>query len=256
MAASLGEILSDAIRFREVTQKCFKEDDIDSSGYIDRSELHRVMTRVAQCMGAGVPTQEDVNLTMQDTDRNHDGTVSFEEYQEFARKLLTAMYQKMTTRPAPEHPETNPRSKTPVLAQPEKAAPEAKARSKTPVLVQPEVPAKSSVPLQQEVRRPPDSTTEPVQKRVSEPIPQRPSQVPPPQRAGAVQPEAKRTSKSEALSQRMSDFEEYLNYWRLNDAVMQIFTEVESKKIEPTQVYQYAATRLRQMGKDPRFLKH
>lgn len=286
MAAKLGAILSDAIRFREVTQKCFNEDDIDCSGCIDSNELQRVMTRVAQVMGARVPTQEDVRLTMQSTDLNHDGTINFEEYQEFARKLLTSMYQKMTMQ---HEPETKSLSKTPELASPEAAKvsvplqqevqrsldsmepaqdpiagqipalPETKARSKTPILAPPEEAVRSNVVVPPEVRKPLDRITEPTQNRVSEQIPRSPSQVhPPPQRvaAGAAQLEVKRTSKSEALSQRMNDFEEYLNYWRLNDAVMQIFTEVESKKIEPTQVYQYAATRLRQLGKDPRFLKH
>jgi hypothetical protein len=239
MASEIAAILADSTRFNQVTQQCFKEDDIDSSGFIDNSELQRVLIKVAKCTGASPPTPEEVRLTMQETDLNSDGTVNFEEYQVFARKLLTAIHQRMSSQSAQEQPSAKPPAKTAVLASPKEpaqvpASPQHKAKEITAELAPHHVPEQIPPRVTPPMRTPPSSQ----------------------QVTSAIRPEAKRMSKAEALSQRMTDFEEYLNYWRLNDAVMQIFAEVESKKIEPAQVYQYTATRLRQFGKDSRFLKH
>ena len=274
MASQLAALLADRERFRQATEKCFKEDDLDNSGSLEVNELHRVMSKVARAMGAVDPTPAEVRLTLQQTDVNQDGKVSFEEYQELARRLLTALHQRMveqSSRGQHYQPTEDPGRHTPppvaprqpLETGPDKASDDQGRRTPPPVAPrQPKETKKDKVADDQvkPVDSAPIKSIPPPEVPLKPPMeshPVRPSpQTPVKYREEEVRTDTKPVSRSEALSRRMAEFEDYLKEWRLNDAMMQIFTEVEAKKLEPAQVYQYAATRLRQFGKDPQFLRH
>ena len=227
MAENLAALLTDENRLREVTTRTFSEDDLDGSGFLDAREMHRLMLKVAKCSNAPDPLPAEVHATMQETDMNHDGTIDYAEYLEFARKLLGAIYTRMTNKPAPGQKPKTPKPTTPTPAKP-----------KTPT------PAK---PIEKELpSKPPEVHKEPP--RAAEPTRETPKEMRRPQES-PVKP-----SRAEAISSHMTQFENYMNRWKLNEAMQLIYVEIETQKVEPAQVYKYTATRLRQLSKDPRFI--
>ncbi|CAG9310987.1 unnamed protein product [Blepharisma stoltei] len=86
--SQLTKLLNNDQALAKVSRPSFNEIDTDNSGYIEEKELLRVMINASSSMRAKPPTKEDVKNIMRQIDRNSDGSISFPEYQEMLKIML------------------------------------------------------------------------------------------------------------------------------------------------------------------------
>jgi len=76
------------LRDEEELRKVFAELDRDGNGHIDEKELHTYL------LSFGLPaSREDVEQWMSIVDRDHDGNVTFEEFEAFLRSREEFLYE-------------------------------------------------------------------------------------------------------------------------------------------------------------------
>lgn len=105
-------LLNDPNRLRNLAKGAFDAVDQDSSGFIEESELHTIMTKVAKTIGAPAPSKQQVKAVLIEIDANRDGQVGFDEYLTLVRKtlqkIINAEDPQTTPPPQPPHQEHHP----------------------------------------------------------------------------------------------------------------------------------------------------
>lgn len=68
MSKAIKDILSNEHKFKEVVRVAFDSVDTDRSGYLEKTELNRVMNQIATDMGAEAPSEADVEEVLNNLD--------------------------------------------------------------------------------------------------------------------------------------------------------------------------------------------
>ncbi|EWS73301.1 EF-hand protein (macronuclear) [Tetrahymena thermophila SB210] len=89
--SSIKEILKDKNKLKKITEAAFKAVDIDSSGYLEKVELEKVMINVAIDIGVEIPSKEEVEEVLKELDEDGDGKLSQEEFQVLIVQVLEMM---------------------------------------------------------------------------------------------------------------------------------------------------------------------
>ena len=87
----IKEILRDENKFNVLTELAFKAVDKDGSGFIDQSELEKIMAQICMEMGAEVPSKEDVQEVLNDLDKDNNKSIDYNEFKNFIRDILEGM---------------------------------------------------------------------------------------------------------------------------------------------------------------------
>lgn len=77
--------LSDSL-IQEAT-KLFSEYDFDKSGFIEVSELHKLMTDIAKEVKIPLPTHGDIQNILSEYDKNSDNKISRQEFLDLFKML-------------------------------------------------------------------------------------------------------------------------------------------------------------------------
>lgn len=88
---SLQNILEDPIKIRYLTKELFKLMDIDSSNYIDLSEMYNYMVEISKILNCASPNLEDVKDVVSTFDMDGDQRISLEEFEIFVREIIEKM---------------------------------------------------------------------------------------------------------------------------------------------------------------------
>jgi Ca2+-binding EF-hand superfamily protein len=91
MSTQVKTILSNDQMFVEVAKVAFDSVDTDRSGQIDAQELEKVMSQIANDMGAEAPSKEDVAEVLEHLDTDKSGKISFEEFKVLIKDVLECM---------------------------------------------------------------------------------------------------------------------------------------------------------------------
>ncbi|KAJ4459135.1 hypothetical protein PAPYR_4935 [Paratrimastix pyriformis] len=75
--------------FDNTCHQAFDAADSDHSGFIDQGELMEVLRVVCQACEMDVPTDEQVQKTMQQLDTDGNGKLSYPEFKEFLKFIMT-----------------------------------------------------------------------------------------------------------------------------------------------------------------------
>ncbi|CAI2376472.1 unnamed protein product [Moneuplotes crassus] len=59
--------------------------DADGNGYIDKSEFHSHVQKIALQLGKDPPTEKEISDMMVDLDQNEDGQLSMDEFKEYVK---------------------------------------------------------------------------------------------------------------------------------------------------------------------------
>lgn len=86
--ANLDKLINNQQALAKVSRPSFIEIDADNSGYIDENELLQVMIKTATSLKTKPPSKNEVKQVLTQIDKNSDGRVSFEEYQDMLRVML------------------------------------------------------------------------------------------------------------------------------------------------------------------------
>ena len=86
-------LLNDPEQLRELTLQTFAFVDADNSGRIERSELLKALTNIANEAGLEPPTEEKVDKTLAELDKDNSGSLDPEEFQVLVVSLLQTLIQ-------------------------------------------------------------------------------------------------------------------------------------------------------------------
>jgi hypothetical protein len=89
MEATIRRVLQNEDGLRALATRPFNEIDTDRSGHISKDELKIVLLNVSKAMKTNPPSDEQIEETMKEIDSNNDGTISFDEFVELLRLILT-----------------------------------------------------------------------------------------------------------------------------------------------------------------------
>ena len=89
MEATIRRVLQNDDQLKALAQRPFYEIDTDRSGHISQDELKIVLTNVSKAMKTEPPSDAQILETMSEIDSNNDGTISFDEFIELLRLILT-----------------------------------------------------------------------------------------------------------------------------------------------------------------------
>ena len=95
MEATIRKVLQNEDQLRALATRPFNEIDTDRSGHISKDELKVVLTNVSKAIKTNPPSDEQIEETMKEVDSNNDGTISFEEFVELLRLILTKFLQEI-----------------------------------------------------------------------------------------------------------------------------------------------------------------
>lgn len=93
MAEEVRAILADPEALRAVSDAVFDGIDTDGSGQIDAAELKSALTQVASGLKMTLPTDEEIQQTINELDSDRSGTISKAEF----LPLVTAILQKLAS---------------------------------------------------------------------------------------------------------------------------------------------------------------
>jgi len=88
MGDPVKELLEDENKLRQIGKGIFDGIDTNRSGYLDESELHRVMKQAARTVGAKAPTKTQVQETFKKIDEDSNGKIEFDEFMTVLRMIL------------------------------------------------------------------------------------------------------------------------------------------------------------------------
>jgi hypothetical protein len=265
-------LLSDPEQLRSLAQGVFDPIDADGSGFIDQNELFNAMSKAASAANAPAPTEQQVAAAITEADTNQDGRVAFEEYLGLLRRTLIsvieaeeqqtiptselkaeqALYEEDGTREAEALYDEGSLGADAAWEEDKHGAETAYADdypgSEAAFEEGHQEPHESDIPGSkaafEEGHQGAEGTTEEGavgadhQLALEEQTPE-------------VTIHKQRSPAGEERHQKHVEmFDKYLQVTGLKMAFQIIFSEVISKKVEPSSAFAYTATRLRQIGKE------
>ena len=88
MRANIKAKVLDEKNFGPIVDKIFDETDTDHNGYIDRSELGKLLGDLGKILECPVPTDEDIDNEIKRLDANKDGKISKKEIRPLVKELV------------------------------------------------------------------------------------------------------------------------------------------------------------------------
>ena len=88
------KLLSESV-FGPTVDELFKEGDIDKSGYIERSELKKLLSDLGKNFGLSSPSEEVVDSELKRLDLNGDGKISKKEFRQLVKDLINIIVDNM-----------------------------------------------------------------------------------------------------------------------------------------------------------------
>ena len=91
-ASKAGDLLANAEDLTKFSSTVFRNVDVDSTRFVEFGELRVCLEEICALFGLEKPSQEDVETSMKDLDKDMNGTVSVSEF----RHIMTTMGEKYT----------------------------------------------------------------------------------------------------------------------------------------------------------------
>ena len=88
MDSYLKIVLADENCFTAIAKAIFNRADEDKSNFIDPQEFRKMMLGITQEYNLPTPSDQSIIETMKKVDLDKNGTVEFDEFKEFLRKIL------------------------------------------------------------------------------------------------------------------------------------------------------------------------
>ena len=88
MDSYLKIVLADENCFTAIAKAVFNRADEDKSKFIDPDEFRKMMIGITQEYNLPTPTDKTIIETMKKVDLDKNGTVEFDEFKEFLRKIF------------------------------------------------------------------------------------------------------------------------------------------------------------------------
>ena len=89
MAEEIEKILNDEAQLKAVAKQAFDGVDADGSGTISAAELHTALNGFANETGVQGPNEEQTAQVLAAVDKDSNGTLSLDEFEELIRAVLT-----------------------------------------------------------------------------------------------------------------------------------------------------------------------
>ena len=93
-AATRKKFLSESV-FGPTVDELLKEGDVDKSGYIERSELKKLLSDLGKTLGLPSPTEATVDSELKRLDLNGDGKISKKEFRQLVKELINIIVDNM-----------------------------------------------------------------------------------------------------------------------------------------------------------------
>jgi hypothetical protein len=245
-------LLNDPEQLRSLARGVFDPIDADGSGFIDQSELLNSMIKAASAANAPAPTEQQVAAAIQEADTNQDGKVAFEEYLGLLRRTLISVIEA-------EEQQTIPTTEL----EAEQALYEEEGRREAEGLYE-EGSQGADAAYEEDIYGAETAHADDIRgseaafeegHQAAEEIydegglgaDKLPLEEPAP---NATIHKQRSPAEEEEHQKQVNMFERYLQTTGLKLAFQIIFSEVISKKVEPSSAFAYTATRLRQIGKE------
>ncbi len=94
MPMDYRQILNNEQFLRDLVKDVFQATDLDQSGYLDLKELGEILTQINPEIGGALPTEEEIQLTMNEIDLSKDGKISEKELLLLIRSILEKLINK------------------------------------------------------------------------------------------------------------------------------------------------------------------
>ena len=91
--ASIKDRVYDVKNFGPIVDKIFDETDIDHSGYIDKSEMKKLLSKIGKCIECPIP-EEEMDDEINKIDTNKDGKISKKEIRPLVKELVLLVLDK------------------------------------------------------------------------------------------------------------------------------------------------------------------
>jgi Ca2+-binding EF-hand superfamily protein len=69
----------------------FNSADIDGSGYIEKAEINKFLTKFSKEQKLDPPTEKDIEETLNELDKNKDGKLCKKEFQDLVKQIVKEM---------------------------------------------------------------------------------------------------------------------------------------------------------------------
>ena len=83
--------LFDDFTFLSMVDYYFNTADIDHSGFIEKGEVHKFLTKFAEEKRVDPPSNKEINETLRKFDTNKDGKLSKKEFEFLIKKCIREM---------------------------------------------------------------------------------------------------------------------------------------------------------------------
>ena len=90
-ASKAGDLLASAEDLSKFSGTVFRNVDVDSTGYVEFGELRVCLEEICALFGLEKPSQEDVETSMKDLDKDMNGKVSSDEFEALIKQVLEGM---------------------------------------------------------------------------------------------------------------------------------------------------------------------
>mmetsp|Transcript_9582 Transcript_9582/g.10729 ORF Transcript_9582/g.10729 Transcript_9582/m.10729 type:complete len:99 (+) Transcript_9582:36-332(+) len=87
----IQEFANNEEKFNEAVEALFTKFDENANGVLEKSELAKVAAFFAEQKGMPAPSEDDVKKLLDEMDTNNDSVISFEEFKEFGKRMLTSI---------------------------------------------------------------------------------------------------------------------------------------------------------------------
>lgn len=87
LKAEVKKKINDESVFGPIVNNVFQSADKDNSGFIDQSELKKLLTEISGMLGISPPTDKETKDELKRLDINKDGKISKEEFRKLVKEL-------------------------------------------------------------------------------------------------------------------------------------------------------------------------
>ena len=91
-ASKAGDLLANAEDLTKFSSTVFRNVDVDSTRFVEFGELRVCLEEICALFGLEKPSQEDVETSMKDLDKDMNGKVSSDEFEALALGVLEECY--------------------------------------------------------------------------------------------------------------------------------------------------------------------
>ena len=90
-ASKAGDLLANAEDLTKFSSTVFRNVDVDSTRFVEFGELRVCLEEICALFGLEKPSQEDVETSMKDLDKDMNGKVSSDEFEALIKQVLEGM---------------------------------------------------------------------------------------------------------------------------------------------------------------------